>query len=116
MSGRTGRSPSPSARVVYDPYTMRRTQIYLDEAQDRELERRATAERTTKSALIRRAIGRELERSGDAAVGIVRLRAALDVAFGAAPDLPAGSTYVDEVRAHDADREATLAERRGRPG
>jgi hypothetical protein len=95
---------------------MRRTQIYLDEAQDRELARRATAERTTKSALIRRAIGRELERSGDDAVALLRFRAALDVAFGAAPDLATGSTYVNEVRARDADRDAALAERRGRPG
>jgi hypothetical protein len=95
---------------------MRRTQIYLDEAQDRELERRAAAERTTKSALIRRAIGRELERTGDEAVALARLRAALDVAFAAAPHLASGSTYVDEVRERDADREAALAERRGRPG
>jgi hypothetical protein len=103
-------------RVVYDLYTMRRTQIYLDEAQDRELGRRAAAERTTKSALIRRAIARELERSVDDAVAVLRFRTALDVAFGAAPDLAAGSTYVNEVRARDADRDAALAERRGRPG
>ena len=102
--------------MVYDLYTMRRTQIYLDEAQDQELERRAAAERTTKSALIRRAIGRELERSGDEGVAVVRLRAALDLAFGAAPHLAEGSSYVDEVRARDADREAALARHRGRPG
>ncbi len=96
-------------------YIVQRTQIYLDEAQDRELERRAAAERTTKSALIRRAIGRELERSGDEGLAVVRLRAALDVAFGVAPQLPEGSTYVDEVRGRDAEREAALAMRRGRP-
>jgi len=94
---------------------MRRTQIYLDDAQDRELGRRAAAERTTKSALIRRAIGREIERSSDEGLAIVRLRAALDVAFGAAPYLDAGSSYVDQVRARDADRDAALAKRHGRP-
>jgi hypothetical protein len=46
---------------------------------------------------------------------MVRLRAALDVAFGAAPHLAAGSTYVDEIRARDANRDAALAMRRGRP-
>ena len=102
--------------MVYDPYIMRRTQIYLDEAQDRELGRRAAAERTTKSALIRRAIGRELKGSGDEALALVRLRAGLEAAFGAAPHLAEGSTYVDEVRALDADREAALAARRARPG
>ena len=104
-----------AARMMYDSYTVRRTQIYLDELQDRELERRAAAERTTKSALIRRAISRELERSTDDALAMVRLRAALDVAFGAAPHLAAGSTYVDEIRARDANRDAALAMRRGRP-
>jgi hypothetical protein len=100
---------------MYDPYTMKRTQIYLDEAQDRELKRRAAAERTTKSALIRRAIRREVERSSDEALALVRLRAAIDVAFGAAPHLAAASSYVDEVRARDADRDAALDRRRGRP-
>ncbi len=100
---------------MYNPYTMIRTQIYLDEAQNRELERRASAERTTKSALIRRAIGRELRRSDDDALALVRLHAALEVSFGAAPHLAEGATYVDEIRARDADREAVLAERRDRP-
>jgi hypothetical protein len=99
---------------MYDTYIMRRTQIYLDEVQDVELERRATAERTTKSALIRRAIRRELEGSGDEDVAIVRWRAAIDDAFGAAPDLARGSDYVDHVRALDADRDIALAGHRGR--
>ena len=102
--------------AVYISYTMRRTQIYLDEAQDRELERRATAERTTKSALIRRAIGRELERPADEKVAIARLRVSLDVAFGAAPHFAPGSAYVDDIRGRDEDREAALGERRGSPG
>jgi hypothetical protein len=102
--------------TVYDSYIMRRTQIYLDEGQDRALERRATAEHTTKSALIRRAIGRELERSADEGIAIVRLRAAVDAAFGSAARLPDGSSYVDAIRARDADRDASLAERRGRSG
>jgi predicted transcriptional regulator len=41
---------------------MRRTQIYLDEEQDRRLERRARATGATKSALIREAIDRFLSR------------------------------------------------------
>ena len=91
---------------------MRRTQIYLDEAQDRELDRRAAAERTTKSALIRRAIDRELDRSDDPALALVRLHAAIDATFGVATHLADGSTYVDEIRKRDADREASLTERR----
>src|SRR5712691_7240014 len=42
--------------TVYDPYIVKRTQIYLDTAQDEELCRRAAAEGLTKSALIRRAV------------------------------------------------------------
>lgn len=41
---------------------MRRTQIYLDEAQDERLERRARSQGTTKSALIRDAIDQYLSR------------------------------------------------------
>jgi hypothetical protein len=93
---------------------MRRTQIYLDEVQDRELKRRATAERTTKSALIRRAISRELEGSSDEDVAIIRWRAAIDGTYGTAPDLPTGPDYVDHVRALDADRDTALASHRGR--
>ncbi len=41
-------------------YIMKRTQIYLDEEQDRKMERRARAAAVTKSALIREAIDRFL--------------------------------------------------------
>jgi hypothetical protein len=46
---------------MYTAYIVRRTQIYLDEEQDRRLARRARAEGVTKSRLIRRAIDAYLE-------------------------------------------------------
>jgi len=69
------------------------------------------------AALIRRAIGRELERTDDPGVAIVKLHAAIDVAFGSAPHLAEGSAYVDDIRRRDADRETLLGARRhrGRP-
>jgi len=41
---------------MYDAYIVKRTQIYLDDAQDRELAARAAASGTTKSAVIRHAV------------------------------------------------------------
>lgn len=64
-------------------YIVKRTQIYLDEEQDRKLERRARASGVTKSELIRRAIDRFLSRDG----GRSELAAALEETAGSLPDL-----------------------------
>jgi hypothetical protein len=62
---------------------MRRTQIYLDEEQDRKLERRARAAGVTKSSLIRAAVESFLVRDGDPG----DLQQALSETAGALPDL-----------------------------
>jgi len=59
-------------------YIMRRTQIYLDDDQDRRLAARARADGTTKSALIRAAIDQFLARRSRRA----DLQAHLDATFG----------------------------------
>jgi predicted DNA-binding protein len=61
---RRERRRPPKARCIIT-YIMRRTQIYLDDDQDRRLERRARATGTSRSALIREAIDRFLRRERD---------------------------------------------------
>lgn len=62
---------------------MRRTQIYLDEEQDRRLQRRARAVGKTKSALIREALDRFLSRQRAPS----ELAAALEETAGALPEI-----------------------------
>ena len=64
-------------------YTMKRTQIYIDDDQDRLLERRAKAAGTTKSALIRRAIDAFLMRKRERS----EVERILDETAGSMPDL-----------------------------
>jgi ribbon-helix-helix CopG family protein len=97
---------------VYDSYIVKRTQIYLDEQQDGELSRRASAEGLTKSALIRRAIDRYLGGGGDEGLRLARFKAAVEATAGIAPGLPEGSVYVDRLRSLDARRQAELEQRR----
>lgn len=99
--------------MMYDPYIMKRTQIYLDESQAAELGRRAEARGTTASKVIREAIDAYLAEPSDEAERLARFRTALDQSFAAAPYLADGATYVDRLRAADLDREADLRERRG---
>lgn len=99
--------------TTYDLYTVRRTQIYLDDQQDRALSNRASASGRTKSALIRDAIDSYLTPAGDAGADLARLRAAVAAASGVAP-LPGGSDYVSELRDADLKRERELAARRRR--
>ena len=68
---------------------MKRTQIYLDDEQDRRLENRARATGRTKSALIREAIDRLLSRERAPS----ELEKALDETAGALPDI----TLVDRA-------------------
>jgi hypothetical protein len=91
---------------------MKRTQIYLDEEQDRELGRRAIAEGLTKSAVIRRAVGAYLDGASDEDLRLARFKAAVEAAAGLAPGLSEGSKYVERLRAFDARRQQTLERRR----
>jgi hypothetical protein len=86
---------------MYTSYIMTRTQIYLDDGQDKELARRAAAEGLTKSALIRRAVDDYLNGSTDDQLALARFKAAVETGAGAAPDLPEGSVYVERLRALD---------------
>lgn len=93
---------------MYTSYIVRRTQIYLDERQSDELQRRAAARGTTASKMIREAIDQYLAEPDDAAVQLARYRTALEGSFGAAPYLAEGADYVDEMRRADREREAEL--------
>ncbi len=92
--------------MMYDRYIMRRTQIYLDDEQDRALADRAKATGRTKSNLIRQAIDAYLAHPGPAEQELAEFRAAVDAAFGVAPHLEDGATYVSGVRAGDRRRQA----------
>lgn len=99
--------------MMYDMYIMKRTQIYLEDAQDERLARRAAAEGVTKSTLIRRAVDDFLDSgAGSDELRLARFRAALDVAAGSAPELPSGAAYVDRLRALDLARDEEIARRR----
>lgn len=98
--------------MVYDPYIVKRTQIYLEDRQDDKLARRAAAEGLTKSALIRRAVDEYLDNDADDELRLARFRAAVDAVAGAAPDLPQGAVYVERLRAFDASRQKEIERRR----
>lgn len=100
--------------MMYNLYIMRRTQIYLDEDQVRELGRRAEVRGTTASKMIREAIDQYLAGSDDESERLARYRAAIEESFGAAPYLAEGARYVDEIRAADRERERSLQERGSR--
>ncbi len=97
---------------MYYSYIVKRTQIYLNDTQDGELDRRAAAEGVTKSALIRRAIDAYLNGADDEELRLARFRASVDAAAGIAPDLPRGSIYVERLRALDRRRQEEIEQRR----
>jgi Arc/MetJ-type ribon-helix-helix transcriptional regulator len=97
--------------MVYDSYIMRRTQIYLDEDQRRELTRRARRQGVTSSHLIREALGEYLAQHDDQSEELASFQAAVDASFGIAPHLPSGADYVKEMRHSDALRQAELERR-----
>jgi len=100
--------------LMYNSYIMRRTQIYLDADQSEQLGRRARAGGVSKSTVIRDAIASYLSRPEESDE-LARFRAALD-AVGERPiDLPDGQSYVEAIRAADADRDEALEARRERP-
>lgn len=96
---------------MYASYIMRRTQIYLDEAQAEELARRSSFRGVTASHMIREAVEAYLRDDDDDATELTRQRAALREAFGSIPRLPDGATYVEEVRLADRARDQQLDER-----
>jgi Arc/MetJ-type ribon-helix-helix transcriptional regulator len=89
-----------------------RTQIYLTEQQQRELERRVISSGRTKSDLIREAL--------DAFLGLQlskdewqrRWREAVDAISGIAPYLPEGDAYAQQLRDADIQRKEELERRR----
>jgi len=84
---------------------VKRTQIYLDDEQDRLLADRAADLATTKSELIRGAIDRYLGRGGGADDDRQdRWLSAIDATFGIAPDLRDGAAFVADLRGADAAR------------
>jgi hypothetical protein len=93
---------------MYATYIVRRTQIYLEEAQALELARRSDARGVTLSHMIREAISAYLTEGDDDGSELARQRASLNEAFGAVPRLPGGARYVDELRQNDRAREERL--------
>lgn len=93
---------------MYDLYIMRRTQIYLDEDQAEQLAARAAVEGESLSAMIRRAIDALLAAGQSEAERLARFRDAVQSAAGAAPELPPGAAYVEQLRELDSDRERRL--------
>jgi predicted DNA-binding protein len=93
-------------------YIVKRTQIYLDEAQSAALAERAAAQGRTKSDLIREALDHYLKQEvDDRAERLARFRAGVHAAAGAAPYLPPGDVYVRELRANDLARQQELERR-----
>lgn len=98
---------------MYDLYIVKRTQIYLDERQDRLLTERARQRNERKSALVREAIDAWLAPADTGHSRLARFQAALSEVAGRLPGLPSGEEYVDKIRLADAERRARIAGQRG---
>jgi len=96
---------------MYDSYIMKRTQIYLEEAQDARLARLAADTGVKKSALIREAIDAFLQGPRDDAVRLARFRAALEEIEEHPISLPDGRSYVEGLRRADLSRQEELERR-----
>jgi predicted DNA-binding protein len=103
--------------MMYDSYIMRRTQIYLDRAQQERLSSRAEQAGVTSSHLIREAVEAYLADPDDRDVELARQRQALHDAFALPPvtRLPDGQAFVREARAADLEREHDLEEQWHKP-
>lgn len=99
---------------MYTAYIVKRTQIYLEEAQDQRLAQRARATGTTKSDLIRAAVDAYLQGPEDERARLSAFRAAVRAAAGSVRRLPKGRQYVEELRRQDARRQRELEDRRAR--
>ena len=87
---------------------MKRTQIYLEDEQDKRLAEQAHLTGRTKSDIIREAVDRQLDGRHDESAALARFRSAVDATAGIARSLPAGVDYVDQVRAGDRRRQQEL--------
>jgi hypothetical protein len=91
---------------------VKRTQIYLEAGQRKELDRRASAAGVTRSTLIRQAIDEFLQSPTDPDARLAQFRAAvLEVARNPLP-LPDGRSYVEAIRAADLIRHEAFERRR----
>jgi hypothetical protein len=88
---------------------MKRTQIYLDDEQDRLLAQRAAATGRIKSDLIRGAIDQYLDTPADDEARLAEFKAAAAAAFGIAPYFT--HEYLDELREPGRQRTDELAAR-----
>ena len=96
-------TPPPNSDVRL--YTMNRTQIYLDAEQTAELDKRAAAERTNRSTIIRRAVDAYLtQEEQKAAAWREQWKDAVAETAGIARYLEDGVEYVDKLRRADAKR------------
>jgi predicted transcriptional regulator len=91
---------------------MKRTQIYLDEDQDKKITRRASAMGVTKSTVIRQAIDAHLDAPDPAADRLARFHAALEAVARKPLSLPDGRSYVEGLRAADVRRQDEIERRR----
>ncbi len=90
---------------------MRRTQIYLDEDQDKLLTERSKQTGRTKSDLIREALDIYLGRGGiQRDEWQERWRRTVDDTFGIAPYLPSAAEWLHERRRDAIDRQRMLDE------
>lgn len=108
------RRGTTSPAMMYATYIVRRTQIYLEESQHETLSTRAAAVGSTTSELIREAVDAYLAGPQADRGQLLAFREAVRAVAGSVPRLPEGSSYVNEMRAVDLDREQAL-ERRRRP-
>jgi predicted DNA-binding protein len=97
---------------MYDLYIMKRTQIYIEEAQDARLGQLAAETGVRKSTLIREAIDAFLQGPRDDAVRLARFHAALEELERHPISLPDGRSYVESVRSADSSRQEELEHRR----
>ncbi len=106
------RTLATHSSTMYDLYIVKRTQIYLDEEQDRLLTKRATAVGATKSSLVREAIAAYLAKPGDESHRLARFRSAVIEAADARLELPHGAAYVETLRNAERERSDDLDARR----
>ena len=98
---------------MYDPYIVRRTQIYLDADQRERLAKRAKSSGVTSSHVIREAVESYVAGTVDETIELARQRQALEEAFAFPPisRLPEGSEYVATIREAGAHRASLLEDR-----
>ena len=97
--------------VMYGSYIMRRTQIYLEPEQSRELARRADVRGVTSSHLIREAITRYLADSTDEAGELAAQRWPCWMRRVRSRSLASGVETVERLREVDRARERELEAR-----